>query len=101
MSLYVLQVEFAIYVFQLCAEGPADSEESEDGVSAYREYELPACEFHGLWDSLIYDEAVKQRLVTYAATALFFSDRQVDQQLISFNRTVLLHGPAGTGKTSL
>ncbi|KAK9812040.1 hypothetical protein WJX73_000394 [Symbiochloris irregularis] len=95
------QVEFAIYVFQLCAEGPADSEDSEDGISAYREFELPAREFHGLWESLIYDEAVKQRLVTYAATALYFSDRQVDQQLIAFNRTVLLHGPAGTGKTSL
>lgn len=94
-------MELAIHVFQLHAEGPTDSKDSSDGVSAFRKYELPARAFHGLWDSLICDLAIKQRLVTYAATALHFSDRQVDQQLVAFNRTLLLHGPAGTGKTSL
>jgi SpoVK/Ycf46/Vps4 family AAA+-type ATPase len=29
------------------------------------------------------------------------TDRQVDSHVISYNRVVLLHGPPGTGKTSL
>lgn len=32
---------------------------------------------------------------------MLFSDRGVDKNLISWNRVVLLHGPPGTGKTSL
>ena len=94
-------MELLVYVFQLSEEGAADADEGEDGVSSYREYELPAREFHGLWDSLIYSGDIKQRLLTYAGTALFFSDRKVDTQLVSFNRTALLHGPPGTGKTSM
>ena len=97
----LLQVDYAIHVYQLSEEGAADADDGNDGVSSYREYELPARDFHGLWESLIYDGDIKPRLMAYASTALFFSDRHVDQQLISFNRTALLHGPAGTGKTSM
>ena len=96
-----MQVHFNTLIFQLSEEGPAEELCDGEDSSAYREYELPAREFHGLWDSLIYDGDIKQRLVTYAATALFFSDRCVDSQLISFNRTALLHGEPGTGKTSM
>ena len=44
---------------------------------------------------------IKQRLLQYAYTALHFGQQGVNPNLISFNRTVLLHGPPGTGKTSL
>lgn len=37
----------------------------------------------------------------YVTTALLFSDKGVDENVISWNRVVLLHGPPGTGKTSL
>lgn len=33
--------------------------------------------------------------------AILFGESGVDSQLVSFNRTVLLHGPPGTGKTTL
>ena len=36
-----------------------------------------------------------------AALIAACSSRGVDPQLVSFNRTVLLHGPPGTGKTSM
>ena len=66
-----------------------------------REWQLPARQFHGLWESLVYDTEIKLRLLQYAFSALLFADRRVNNQLISWNRVVLLHGPPGTGKTSL
>ncbi|KTF73295.1 hypothetical protein cypCar_00042076, partial [Cyprinus carpio] len=58
-------------------------------------------EFHGIWESLIYEEGIKTQLLDYVSTTIFFSDRNVDSNLIAWNRVVLLHGPPGTGKTSL
>lgn len=40
---------------------------------------------------------MQARLLRYAVTALRFGDAGVDPALVSFNRTVLLHGPPGTG----
>ncbi|KAK9812929.1 hypothetical protein WJX72_005914 [[Myrmecia] bisecta] len=95
------QLALQTHVFQLSEEGAADAEQSGDNVPSYREWALPAREFHQQWESLVYDSTIKQRLVKYASTALLFSDRGVNSQLISWNRVVLLHGPPGTGKTSL
>lgn len=54
-----------------------------------------------MWETLYYDTAIKQRLLRYATSALLFSERGVNPTLIAWNRVVLLHGPPGTGKTSL
>ncbi|CAH3154357.1 unnamed protein product [Pocillopora meandrina] len=66
-------------------------------------------DFHGVWESLIFDSDVKAQLINYAMTTLLFSDRHgitlismgVNSNIISWNRVILLHGPPGTGKTSL
>lgn len=50
---------------------------------------------------LVFEEGVKTGLLEYAATAMLFADAMVDQNIVSCNRVVLLHGPPGTGKTSL
>jgi hypothetical protein len=54
-----------------------------------------------VWQALVYEIDVKQRLLNYCTAALRFSDANVSSTLISWNRIVLLHGPPGTGKTSL
>lgn len=117
-----------MHVFQLNEEGAADDDETEDNVSIYREWLLPSREFHNLWESLLYEEDIKARLLHYASTvrpsvlalnalllcavtsrlitevchqALLFGEQGVNSHLVSFNRTVLLHGPPGTGKTTL
>ena len=73
-----------------------------DGESiAFQLYTLPALEFDGLWESLVYEEDVQPKLLRYVSTAMAFSAAGVDDRVIAWNRVVLLHGPPGTGKTSL
>ncbi|KAL1401302.1 hypothetical protein pipiens_006718 [Culex pipiens pipiens] len=68
-----------IYSYTL-HDGEGEQETIEQGgdeVQIANHWLLPAREFHGLWDSLIYEDSLKENLL------------------------VLLHGPPGTGKTSL
>ena len=51
--------------------------------------------------SLIFEPGVKSKLFDYVRTTLLFSDRSIDSNIISWNRVMLLHGPPGTGKTSM
>ncbi|XP_052183788.1 pachytene checkpoint protein 2 homolog [Diospyros lotus] len=95
------QVKPAVHVFQLSEEGPCEELSGDGQLSTFNEWILPAQEFDGMWESLIYESSLKQRLLRYAASALLFSEKGVDPFLISWNRIILLHGPPGTGKTSL
>ncbi|XP_004698469.2 pachytene checkpoint protein 2 homolog [Echinops telfairi] len=92
-----------LYVFQVNEDGPTSEnlEEETESIVAANHWILPAVEFHGLWESLVYDVEVKSHLLNYVLTTLLFSEKSVDSNLITWNRVVLLHGPPGTGKTSL
>lgn len=39
-----------------------------------------------LWENLIYDIEIKQRLLDYASSALLFAERGVNSNIVSFNR---------------
>jgi hypothetical protein len=62
---------------------------------------LPNLEYHGLWESLEFSIGVKEELLDYCNASLMFSNSQVNQKIISYNRLVLFYGEPGCGKTSL
>lgn len=95
------QVKPVVHAFQLSEEGSCEDLSGDGQLSSFNEWILPAKEFDGMWESLIYESGLKQRLLRYAASALLFTDKGVDPFLVSWNRIILLHGPPGTGKTSL
>ncbi|XP_014270657.1 pachytene checkpoint protein 2 homolog isoform X1 [Halyomorpha halys] len=99
----VSDVDLCIHIYRLNREGAIpDSIGCDDTeTTAATHYMLPATSLHGLWESLIFDSNIKTDLLQYARSMLYLSKCGVNSQLISCNRVVLLHGPPGTGKTSL
>lgn len=98
------EVSWRVQVFHLHTTGPEDLEDDDDdgeGGPSFRQWDLPSSDFHGLWESLHFDSIIKSRLLCYADSALLFGEKGVDAHLVAFGRVVLLHGPPGTGKTSL
>ncbi|XP_053401718.1 pachytene checkpoint protein 2 homolog isoform X1 [Mercenaria mercenaria] len=89
------------HVFQLQEGGPGMEELEDEDLAAASHWILPSRDFDGMWESLVFDEDIKTKLLNYAATTLLFTDKNVDHNIISWNKVVLLHGPPGTGKTSL
>ena len=43
----------------------------------------------------MYDFTIKAQLLNYCQTAMIFADSNVNNNVITWNRVVLLHGPPG------
>uniref|UniRef100_A0A2K6EY46 Pachytene checkpoint protein 2 homolog n=2 Tax=Propithecus coquereli TaxID=379532 RepID=A0A2K6EY46_PROCO len=95
----------AFHIFQLNEDGPSSEnlEEETENIIADRASAahvlgpLPVGTFFALICFILFS----RQLLDYVMTTLLFSDKNVDSNLITWNRVVLLHGPPGTGKTSL
>jgi hypothetical protein len=73
-----------------------ESHENEGTVTAFMHWMLPnKTELHGLYESLIYDDHFKENLLEFAKTIVLFSKKSIDQNIVSCNRLILLHGTPG------
>uniref|UniRef100_A0A7E4VST0 AAA domain-containing protein n=1 Tax=Panagrellus redivivus TaxID=6233 RepID=A0A7E4VST0_PANRE len=77
------------------------TEDTESATVASHHWELPCKAFDDLWENLIFDDNIKNELLSFVYALLKLSDRGANSNILSVNRMVLLHGPPGTGKTSL
>lgn len=66
---------------------------------------LPSNELEGLWESLYFDDKIKQRMYSYATIALkiasFANAAQKSGNAFTNNKLLLVQGPPGTGKTTV
>ncbi|KAF2665933.1 AAA-domain-containing protein [Microthyrium microscopicum] len=91
----------------LCDPIVTQSETSADDTpSPLRITSLPHRTLHGLYESLIFDPTVREpalpnKLLAFTTHLLHFSSTGLNPNIIHLNRVILLHGPPGTGKTSL
>lgn len=98
------ETQLDIHVYQLQHQrtlGDAFTSADDDELPTATVTELPSHHLEGLWESLIFDNEIKGGLLHFVSTMMLFADRQLDPKVITFNRVVLLHGPPGTGKTSI
>ncbi|XP_013137031.1 PREDICTED: pachytene checkpoint protein 2 homolog [Papilio polytes] len=99
------ETDLIFHIYKLDSFGAETDTLSENSpgeeVAVADVWTLPTEEFYGLWESLIYDSKLKENLLRFVETSFQFSDRGVDHNIVGWNRVVLLHGPPGTGKTSL
>lgn len=50
-----------LHVYRLNEDGPGTEElDDEEDMAAAHHWLLPALDFNGLWDSLVYDEDIKK-----------------------------------------
>ncbi|KAF7678810.1 Pachytene checkpoint protein 2 like protein [Astathelohania contejeani] len=62
---------------------------------------LPRKEYHNLWDMLFIDNNIKYKIIHYYEMILKMEKKRIDLSLFCINKCVLLHGPPGTGKSTL
>lgn len=93
------ELNFVFYEFYQQSPEIESIENNDESVAVSNHYILPSSEFHGLWESLIYDENVKENLLEFVQTTMLFARKKIDSNIINCNRLVLLHGPAGKQKT--
>ena len=72
------------------------SRNDEDDTMATTVSELPNRNWNGLWDSLIYDNDIKMKLLDYIHATLVFSDANVDCEHRSFFSFCHIPNPTST-----
>lgn len=97
----VHDIDLVVHVYQVNEELGIDEFTEDSEVISSNIWDLPARGLESLWQSLVFNDDIPDTLLRYVHAAIRFSDSNMDANIVTCNRLVLLHGPPGTGKTSL
>lgn len=102
------QVSHVMIHLYILNEEPSEPEEIEepgnqdsDPITVCETTPLPHVSLHTSWEHLIFPKTLKRNLLSYANTALLFSNKNISSHIINWNRVLMLYGLPGTGKTTL
>ncbi|XP_026667957.1 pachytene checkpoint protein 2 homolog isoform X4 [Ceratina calcarata] len=101
MKIQGATLKFHVYRLTMEAAATETMDNNGEDLPVSSHWILPTEEFHYLWESLYFDSNIKDNLLHFVETSMIFSDHNVNTNIVSWNKVVLLHGPPGTGKTSL
>jgi hypothetical protein len=65
---------------------PDADEDGDSDVPAASVLHLPSRSLEGIWDSLIYEGNIKEKLLSYIHSTMLFSDAAVDFNIVTWNR---------------
>ena len=75
---------------------------SQDEAPSSRTLALPNVALHDEWNSLVFDDALPARLLRYLVRMVtLMSQPGLNLSAFNWNRLCLLHGPPGSGKSTL
>ena len=84
-----MQGDVDVFVFRLETDVNAATRhgtDDQDEASTLVLSALPAHAYQGLWENLIYEQGLKERLLQYASALLTMSQFGIDSRIISFNK---------------
>lgn len=107
-GIYELQdVHLDVQAYVLKAEDDTDQRRSinqanEDQLPQARILALPNVALNEAWSSLVFDDALPARLLRYLVRMVsMMSQPDLNLSAFNWNRLCLLHGPPGSGKSTL
>uniref|UniRef100_A0A0N4ZEV9 AAA domain-containing protein n=1 Tax=Parastrongyloides trichosuri TaxID=131310 RepID=A0A0N4ZEV9_PARTI len=78
-----------------------EEKDNEGSTTCFSEMDLPHLSLDNIWDSLVFPEGIKRKIIGYTNSLLKFANSSISNDIVASNKFILFHGPAGTGKTSL
>lgn len=99
------ECELDIAVYSLCDDtsaGSSAAQSGDDKSTQFNVMNLPHRALDGLWESLIFAEPIRETSLRIIIRMMRIAkDPHLDPAVIYWHNLVLLHGPPGSGKTTL
>lgn len=84
------RTDLRMFTYLLNDETSEEETIQQDGdeIQVANHWLLPTRDFHGMWESLIYEDDLKHDLLSFMQTTMLFSRKKVNTNLIACNRWV-------------